>query len=80
MLGLVIVSFSMFSLVIVHLIVRHIRGYGVYGKYYEENHAKIPAWIGNFGIIMLFLFTCFLLIFEESAREELVESLKKIFE
>lgn len=61
MLALFLLSFILFLFVVIHNLVRIIRGYGILGKHYEENHSPFEVKLGNVTIIALFCFVCFLL-------------------
>ena len=80
MLALSIISLLLFTLVVLDLILKHKRGYGLYGKYFDEEYHRVETLIGYSGIIALFLFTCWLILFHEPAREQLLDALRRLIE
>lgn len=74
-----IISIIMLIAVILDIILKYRRGYGLYGKSFDEEFFKIEKRIDYIGIIFLFIGLTLTILIDEDIKMEVLEYIGQFF-
>ena len=73
MIALIIIALLLFAVMVLDIVLRFKRGFGIWGKHFDEDFWRFENRIDYIIISLIFLFVVFTLTTDTNARNELFE-------
>lgn len=74
-----VILLILFCVVVLNFILKKNRGYGLYGKHYDEKYYRFEDIVSNIGIILMFLLLCYVILFHEPSKRQFIEAVNHLF-